>query len=426
MRLIFKAFYLISTLLTLTIIVLPFLALSNSPSIVYEKKLDHESLIELKKTLSRNNPFKPRQIKKEQTVSFSEKTLNQAIQLSVEQQNIPLPTLIFLNEGFATIKSSLKLGNTPFYLNTTAQLIARNEKVTLDQLSIGNLAIPGFVLYQLTPYAIRFIDSRFPESIQYREAIKDIDITGKRLSINYQWSNQLTNNLRTIGRDLIISPKESERIQTYYQRIVDITRLRFFRRTQLNEILQPLFKFAKEQSQISYNPIAENKAALIALGIAVSGVQPNYVFKEKQRKAHLFRLTLQNRGDLAQHFIISSTLSIISNKALSDAIGLSKEIDDSRGGSGFSFPDLLADKAGVRLAELAVGSKMSAKYVQDMLSNPNLTENDFMPAFDHLPEAISELQFKKDYIDITHPKYLFVEEELIRRINSCALYKNKT
>ena len=46
---------------------------------------------------------------------------------------------------------------------------------------------------------------------------------------------------------------------------------------------------------------------------------------------------------------------------LSDVIGLYKEIEDSRGGSGFSFNDIAADRAGTRFGEKAVASEDSAR-----------------------------------------------------------------
>ena len=49
-----------------------------------------------------------------------------------------------------------------------------------------------------------------------------------------------------------------------------------------------------------------------------------------------------------------------------------------------------------------------------------------MPDFTNLPEAISELEFKRRYISITNPKYLVVEKELQRRIALSALFKHNS
>jgi uncharacterized protein YfiM (DUF2279 family) len=73
-----------------------------------------------------------------------------------------------------------------------------------------------------------------------------------------------------------------------------------------------------------------------------------------QRQPRPLILTLQGRHDLAQHFAISAALAAWAGEPLANTIGLDKEVDDARGGSGFSFADLAADRAGTRFGELAV------------------------------------------------------------------------
>ena len=75
-------------------------------------------------------------------------------------------------------------------------------------------------------------------------------------------------------------------------------------------------------------------------------------------------LTMAGRGDLAQHFTVSAAVSAAAGAALADFIGLYKEIDDARRGSGFSFADLAADRAGTRLGQLATATEESARRLQ--------------------------------------------------------------
>jgi len=195
----------------------------------------------------------------------------------------------------------------------------------------------------------------------------------------------------------------------------------------LQEIIQPIFSLAKKRTEAGANPIKENEAAILALGIMASGIRVNHLLGDQKsprlRKAVLFRLTLLNRRDLMQHFLISAALTVSTNTALSDSIGLSKELDDSKGRSGFSFADLLADRAGTKLAQMVSLNNLSAIKFQQRLSRKTLKELDFMPPHDKLPESISELEFKNRYIDIQHERYLFVEQELRRRIGERSLYK---
>jgi len=56
---------------------------------------------------------------------------------------------------------------------------------------------------------------------------------------------------------------------------------------------------------------------------------------------------------------------------------------------GFSFGDLSADRTGVRFAEVATASKLSARKVQDVLSTA-VTESQFFPSNLGLPEDLKE------------------------------------
>lgn len=426
MRLIFRILYVTFTLLTLMVVLLPFLILSTDAQVKNQMAPDHESLITLKKTLYSNNPFNPYQIKSRQTITLSEQDVNQAVVLGTTQQKLALPTHVYLLPGKALVTSTYTLASTPFFLNTNAELVSANGLFKIDKLTIGRLVIPGFVVQALYPYALQYASKRIPQIPTFLNAVKLVEFKKKQLKISYLWDKKMKNELRSIGRSLVMPPEEIKKVQIYYNRIADTTRFRFFKRTSLKVVLQQVFKLAKERSQTNDDPVAENKAAIIALGLAIVGIRPNYIFNHFQRIAVTYNITLKRRHDLSQHYLVSATLSVLSNEILSDAIGLSKEIDDSRGISGFSFADLLADRAGTRFGELAIKDKNSARFVQALLSDNNLTENNFMPDFTNLPEAISELEFKRRYISITNPKYLVVEKELQRRIALSALFKHNS
>jgi hypothetical protein len=44
--------------------------------------------------------------------------------------------------------------------------------------------------------------------------------------------------------------------------------------------------------------------------------------------------------------MLSAVIAATADSNLSALVGVFKEIEDSKGGTGFSFPDLAADKAG--------------------------------------------------------------------------------
>ena len=77
--------------------------------------------------------------------------------------------------------------------------------------------------------------------------------------------------------------------------------------------------------------------------------------------------TIYGRRDLAQHMVLSAGLSLIADEQFAELLGADKELADLQGGKTISAWDLLADRAGIRLARAATASKQSARHVQQQI-----------------------------------------------------------
>ena len=78
-------------------------------------------------------------------------------------------------------------------------------------------------------------------------------------------------------------------------------------------------------------------------------------------RVHVSRLPrhsqLRGRPDSARHFWVSAAVTALVGDVVSDAAGLLKEeLDAGEGGSGFSFGDLMADRAGTEFARAATAT----------------------------------------------------------------------
>ena len=91
------------------------------------------------------------------------------------------------------------------------------------------------------------------------------------------------------------------------------------------------------------------------------------------------------------------------------------------GGSGFSFVDLLADRAGVRFAELSTASDRKARWVQQKVGRSS-TESVFMPRIGDLDEGMMQKKFKQRYRDVDSAAYRTEKQRIERRIDACTLY----
>jgi hypothetical protein len=118
--------------------------------------------------------------------------------------------------------------------------------------------------------------------------------------------------------------------------------------------------------------------------------------------------------------MISAALSANTGGPFADAVGIYKEVADARGGSGFSFNDIAADRAGSRLGELAEG-RDSARRLQARLSVP-LTERVLMPDTRDLPEFMPEAEFMRRFGGVGAPAYARMMADIDARIAALPLY----
>jgi hypothetical protein len=102
-------------------------------------------------------------------------------------------------------------------------------------------------------------------------------------------------------------------------------------------------------------------------------------------------------------------------------VGLYKEVADSRGGSGFSFNDLAADRAGRRLGESAE-HPAKALVLQRRVS-ASAEERLLMPEVADLPESLSERDFIARFGGVNGPGYNRLVAEIDTRIAALPLYR---
>ena len=173
--------------------------------------------------------------------------------------------------------------------------------------------------------------------------------------------------------------------------------------------------------------IEHNRAAILALGIVI-GHERLARYAGLNRDSELVRAatalragtSLRGRADWARHYCLSAALAVVENSFLSDAGGLMKEqLDALTQGSGFSFGDLAADRAGVSFTQAATDSESAALAMQQRLQNGFAVEDFFPPASD-LPENLTTEQFRSEYGGVGTQRYRQTIREIEARLNRCA------
>jgi hypothetical protein len=173
--------------------------------------------------------------------------------------------------------------------------------------------------------------------------------------------------------------------------------------------------------------VEHNRAAILALGIAL-GHERLARYAGLERNSALVRAaiavragtTLRGREDWVRHYCLSAALAVVENALISDAGGLLKEeLDALTHGSGFSFGDLAADRAGVRFAWAATNSQTAALALQARLQ-AGYAAADFFPPASDLPEHLTLEQFRRHYGGVGTPRYRQTVRDIDARLNRCA------
>lgn len=194
-------------------------------------------------------------------------------------------------------------------------------------------------------------------------------------------------------------------------------------------LLQIAFAYAEDNSH-GTDAVLPNRAAILALGkilgddsVARVGGRDLDLGPADDRIALRRRILLGGRGDLSQHFWVSAALTVLSDEQRSLAVGLAKEMMDSTpGGTGFSFVDMAANSAGIRLAAVATRTSRSAHDVQTRIRQ-GVEVSDLLPSIRGLPEQITSDRFQTEFGGLGGPETRRLLGEIDRRIGELPLYR---
>jgi hypothetical protein len=248
------------------------------------------------------------------------------------------------------------------------------------------------------------------------DTIKHVQIAQNDINITYNhWKNE---HSQQKGGIPFISKKAREQLFRYHTLLAENTQLSGAKTATLSEILLPLIRLAEKHS-INGDALAENRAVILVTTLHVLGIPPKMLVPGATDWPRPIRqrVTIDGRNDFAKHFMVSAAITAYADTILSNAIGLYKEIDDSQNGSGFSFNDIAANRAGTKFGEKAVANQASAKQLQQRMV-PGLNDADLMPPWSDLPEHMSESEFRLRFGGIHTTTYQKMIQEIEKRVSA--------
>ncbi len=318
-----------------------------------------------------------------------------------------------LQSGQGHLRVSLALAGLPagLWLNLDAVLREDSALPRVEQLHLGRLRVPGWLAEQAVSGLLATLDLRGPGELAQR-LLKQVSFGPQQLVLTYAWPDQSLPSLATS----LLPAAELARLLVYAQALSRLgNEFAPHSQVSITRLLPVVFALARQRSIDAASAERENCAALMALAMLVN--QPVLPTLLPDAMALTLQVTLLGRLDTPQHFLVSAALAAEGGAAFADAIGLYKEMADSQGGSGFSFHDLAADRAGSRFGlqitrhPLALQARLAA----------GVQETDLMPAAADLPETLSAAEFQRRFGGVNGPAYRQMMAEIDARLDRLSL-----
>jgi hypothetical protein len=393
------------------------LCFQDAPLVARTAQLSPQDIEDAKVILDRHKPSHDG-MNKIQTIAIDERELELVLNYLANRLNLGAAH-VQLRSGAASLQATIEVTRSPIgrYLNLDAILLQTNGLPRVYHLKIGNLPVPGILASYVLQESIRRMSETQPGEVA-SDLVKSIAIEDGRLTATYQVNNQTVARVRS----LLVGADDQARMRAYHDRLVHEVE-RAPSKISLAELIPPLFGLALKRGA-SGDTVLENRAAIIVLAFYANGkglgdIVPSAA--QWPQPAHR-TVTLAGRDDFPKHFLISAAISAAAGGPLADAIGVYKEIDDSRGGTGFSFNDIGADRAGTRFGQVAAQSEQRARKLARALSSP-LKESDFMPDVSDLPEFMAEPEFNRRYGGVGAPRYNKMMETIEGRVAALSVIR---
>lgn len=292
------------------------------------------------------------------------------------------------------IAASWPVPATGRWLNLGAELHPAPGAVTLRGLHLGGLPVPDALAAWGVDLALEELRSS-PEWGPLLASVEALSLDNARLRLAYRAPQGLPAKLGAV----LVPPEEVARLAIYHGRLGEGL-AGPGNSLPLPAVLAPLFR---EVTTRGGGP-EEARSALTVLAFHLAGRSLGTLVPEATRWPRLpgRSVTLTGRVDSAQHWTMSAFLAAAVGSPLADAVGLWKELQDSRRGSGFSFADLAADLAGTRAGDILSGPQGPG--LARRLAG-GMGEWALVPRLEDLPENLGQAAFQARFGAPGDPRY---------------------
>jgi len=297
-------------------------------------------------------------------------------------------------------------------------------RVRLERLRVGRLGVPDAILASASPFVVWAMRAD-PDTRNLVKSVARLHFEQDAVEVVLQPRTIHPRILASLLARLGARPDVLAATQDQLQYLVGVAPALPVGDERFAAFVRAAFARALQRSLTS-DPALENRAAVFALAVLLGHrriedfIGPVTTPQIRRLAAqHVGTVTVRGRSDWTQHFWISAGLALVSAETVSDAAGLLKEELDAGGGSGFSFGDLLADRAGTRFSLGATHDAPAARAMQNRLSG-RWPLDDLFPQAADLPEGVQDAELTSIYGGVGGAPYQRLIAEIERRLDGCA------
>ncbi len=343
-------------------------------------------------------------------IKIDENTLTKVLHSYLKQRGISNQIRVLITPKQLNLKMTLDSRSPFLFLNFDITLKTYEKLLKLASFKIGSLTLPAAIMEK----TLLWIAKKEPlADVIFMFYNNPVQLGNGFLAISVLSSN--------LNSKTTLKTQKNSRLVTYCRATSRWSHMT--EEQELSRYLRFLFQRAYNQANLK-NAVQENRALLQVAAAYVNGHDPCQLFGMRVSYTTPKKKTLQidHRHDLAQHFILAAAIAATGNQFLAKTMGTYKELMDFNTGSGFSFSDLAADKAGARFGALAVESIQTARRLQRIMRKARSAEI-FMPQTRDLPDHLSRKIFEKRFGGLKGKRYSRMKLLIERRILACPLYR---
>ncbi|WP_126174502.1 hypothetical protein [Altericroceibacterium xinjiangense] len=297
----------------------------------------------------------------------------------------------------SSVSIPLPLG---FWMNAEATATGQHDGFPVYRLRVGRVTFPQFASRWFADaawWALGLAGARLPslDELVRQVRIDDQQVTAR---IALPRSTGVFDSIMAVSSESV----DQQLVRKIYCQAA--TEQREDRVDALPLMVNRIFAKSPSHGADSYSRAAFIALSLLVVGEEAEALVPDAAALAQNCPRRNRPVYLHGREDLAKHWTLSAALTSVLGEKAAANIGEWKELDDSlAGGSGFSFVDLAADRAGLQTALRSFDVKTASQTTRELST---ARDNDLLPSsLLEAPEGLSNASFADRFGSLEERKY---------------------